>query len=282
MRLWKSLVSSARFDQTKFIGATQIKRRSESVNLYHCCVHKTGSQWIRNILSDPIVYKYSGLKGYHYQSSIAGGSDSRAIGQRTFAEPFPVATIVTPLYIPFGSFATVPKPESYKGFFVMRDPRDILISWYFSMRHSHTALENVRKVRETLDRMSFDDGILLAMDHLHGSGHFQVLDSWVDAPRTDPNVLLVRFEDLIGLANENVFEELFGHCDIRMPRKQLRKLLARYSFRALSGRSPGQENINHHYRKGVSGDWRNYLNDSLALRFKAVAGNLVARLGYAE
>jgi hypothetical protein len=95
-------------------------------------------------------------------------------------------------------------------------------------------------------------------------------------------VVLVRFEDLIGLASENVFEELFRHCDIRMPRKQLRKLLTKYSFRALSGRPPGQEDINHHYRKGVSGDWRNYLSDTLATRFKEVAGTLVSRLGYAE
>src|SRR5918996_430534 len=282
MRLWRSFVSTHRFDAAKSIEGMEIAHRSESVNLYHCCVHKTGSQWIRNILSDPIVYKYSGLKGYHYQSSLAGGNDSRDISQRTFAEAFPRLTIVSPLYIPFGSFTTVPKPEKYKGFFVMRDPRDILISWYFSMRHSHTVLENVRKVRETLDGMSFHDGILLAMDHLNTSGHFQVLDSWVDAPRTDPNVLLVRFEDLIGLASENVFEELFRHCDIRMPRKQLCKLLTKYSFRALSGRPPGQEDIKHHYRKGIIGDWRNHLSDTLATRFKEVAGTLVSRLGYAE
>jgi hypothetical protein len=250
------------------------------VNLYHCCVHKTGSQWIRNILSDPIAYKYSGLKGYHYQSSLAGGNDSRNISHRTFTEPFPRGTIVTPLYIVFDNFKTLPKPEDYKAFFVIRDPRDILISWYFSIRHSHTILGNVSTLRATLDRMSFHDGILFAMDHLNRSGHFGLLASWINAPRTDPNVLLVRFEELIGAASEEIFEKLFKHCDIHMPRKQLYVLLEKYSFKALSGRRPGQEDVNHHYRKGISGDWRNHLNDSLATRFNELAGNLLSRLGY--
>jgi Sulfotransferase domain len=282
MRLWRSFVSAHRFDAAKSIEDMEIAHRSESVNLYHCCVHKTGSQWIRSILSDPIVYKYSGLKGYHYQSGLAAGNDSRDISHRTFTEPFPRVTIVTPLYLFFGNFTTLPKPENYKAFFVMRDPRDILISWYFSMRYSHIILGNVPKLRATLDRMSFDDGILFAMDHLNRSGHFQLLASWIDAPRTDPNVLLVRFEDLIGSASEEVFGKLFEHCDILMPRKQLCVLLAKYSFRALSGRRPGQEDTKHHYRKGISGDWRNHLSDSLATRFKKLAGNLVSRLGYAE
>ena len=280
MRFWKRFVPNHRFDAAQSIEGMGITHRSESVNLYHCCVHKTGSQWIRNILSDPIVYKYSGLKGYHYQSSLAGGSDSRNISHRTFTEPFPRVTIVSPLYIFFGSFTTLPKPENYKAFFVMRDPRDILISWYFSMRHSHTILGDVAKVRATLDHMSFHDGILFAMDHLNRSGHFQLLGSWVDAPKTDPNVLLVRFEDLIGPTGEEVFGMLFKHCDIRVPRKQQCALLERYSFKALSGRRPGQEDIKHHYRKGISGDWRNHLNDSLATRFKELTGNLLSRLGY--
>jgi hypothetical protein len=280
--LWKSFRSSHRFHTARSAAGMETAYRSESANVYHCCVHKTGSQWIRSILSDPQVYKYSGLKGYHYQSGLAGGSDSRDVSHRTFTEPFPAATVVTPLYIFFDSFRALPKPEHYKSFFVMRDPRDIVVSWYFSVRYSHTVLANVSKLRTTLEDMSPRDGILFAMDHLNRSGHFQLLDSWVDAPRTDPNVLLLRFEDLIGPASQEVFESLFTHCDIRMPRKPLSVLLAKYSFRALAGRRPGQEDVNHHYRKGIPGDWRNHLDHALETRFTDITGNLLTRLGYAE
>ena len=279
MKLWKRFISNLYFSGMRSIVG---RDRCGLVNLYHCCLPKTGSQWIGKILSDPTVFAYCGLKSHNYQSKLAGRYDPRNIIDRTFTEPFPTGSIVTPLYISFDNFLAIPKPEHYKAFFVMRDPRDILISWYFSMKHSHTALGNVVKLREILDGMSFHEGISYAMEHLNDRGYFQALASWIDAPRRDPNTLVVRFEDLIGPASEEVFGILFKHCDIRMPRKQQCGLLEKYSLKALSGRRPGQEDMRHHYRKGISGDWRNHLNDSLATRFKELAGDLLSRLGYCE
>jgi hypothetical protein len=116
--------------------------------------------------------------------------------------------------------------------------------------------------------MSFDDGMMYAMDRLERSGHFQVLASWINAAAQDPNVRVVRFEDLIGAESSDVFTGLFEHCDISMPRDVLDQLLAKYSFEALSGRKPGEENTDSHYRKGISGDWKNYLSESLIKRFE--------------
>jgi len=278
VKRWKSFVSNVQLSATKMIVGIRIGYRSGPVNLYHCCVPKTGSQWIGKILSDPIFYRYSGLEGYHYQTSLPGGHDSRKISDRSFAAPFPKGTIVTPLYISFDNFTSLPKPERYKAFFVTRDPRDILISWYFSIKHSHALLGNISKLREILNGMSFDDGILYAMEHLDSSGHFQALASWVDGSRTDPNALVIRFEDLTGSTSVEVFEALFRHCDIHVPQKILRRLLTKYSFEALAGRKRGEERKEEHYRKGISGDWKNYLSDALARRFEELAGNVVSRL----
>src|SRR5438094_804666 len=154
------------------IVGIRIGYRSGPVNLYHCCVPKTGSQWIGKILSDPIFYRYSGLEGYHYQTSLPGG----------------------------------------------------------------------------------------------------------DGSRTDPNALVIRFEDLTGSTSVEVFEALFRHCDIHVPQKILRRLLTKYSFEALAGRKRGEERKEEHYRKGISGDWKNYLSDALARRFEELAGNVVSRL----
>src|SRR5438034_159848 len=157
------------------IVGIRIGYRSGPVNLYHCCVPKTGSQWIGKILSDPIFY---------------------------------------------------------------------------------------------------------VMEHLDSSGQFQALASWIDVSRTDPNALVIRFEDLTGSTSVEVFEDLFRHCDIHVPQKILRRLLTKYSFEALAGRKRGEERKEEHYRKGISGDWKNYLSDALARRFEELAGNAVSRLGY--
>jgi hypothetical protein len=278
VRSWKSFTGKLNLNTLKANGRNRIQYHSGAANVYHCCVHKTASQWIRKILSDPVVHRYSGLKPYHYQSKLYGGRDSRPLKERVFVEPFPTGTIISPLYISFENFEGIPKPEPYKAFFVQRDPRDILVSWYFSVRYSHTLSENIAQQRQALSAMSFDDGILYAMDRLHCSGHFQTLASWIDAPKRNPNAVLVRFEDLIGPARVEVFDALFKHCDIYMPRHVLDRLLTEYSFEALAGRKPGEENKEAHYRKGISGDWKNYLSDALIKRFEELTNNLAARL----
>jgi hypothetical protein len=274
VKLWKSFVSVS---GRPSIGQSGIQL-SAPTNVYHCCVPKTGSQWIRKILSDPQVCRYSGLTPYHYQSKLPGKRDSRPLKDRVFVEPFPTRTIISPLYISFEKFTLLPKPQVYRVFFVQRDPRDILISWYFSMKHSHPILGNIPQLRQTLNAASFQEGILYAMEHLHRSGHFEALASWIDAPKSDPNAAVFRFEDLIGPTSPDVFTALFKHCGISIPRDVLNTILAKHSFQALSGREQGDEKPEAHYRKGISGDWKNYLNDDLLKRFEDLTGDLIARL----
>ena len=59
-------------------------------------------------------------------------------------------------------------------------------------------------------------------------------------------------------------------------------LLARYSFEALSGRKPGQEDTGSKLRKGVAGDWRNHFTPAVQEAFDDETTDLVARLGYAR
>lgn len=270
VKSWTKFVSNLAKSK-KTVRESDIQYHSAAVNVYHCCAHKTASQWIRKILSDPCVYRYSGLKSYHYQSELYGGRDSRALKNRVFAKPFPTGTIISPLYVSFDNFQTIPKPERYKAFFVERDPKDILVSWYFSIRYSHTLSDNIARHRQVLNTMSFDDGMMYAMDRLQHSGHFQLLASWINASKRDANVRVVRFEELTGPESNNVFTALFEHCDISMPRDVLHQLLTKYSFEALSGRKPGEEKKDSHYRKGISGDWKNYLSEPLIKRFEELS-----------
>ncbi len=51
-------------------GLARPETESPYTNIFHACVHRTGSQWLRKFLADPIVYQYSGLRTYHYQSHM--------------------------------------------------------------------------------------------------------------------------------------------------------------------------------------------------------------------
>lgn len=262
------------------ISRVRVRERSTLVNAYHCCVQKTASQWIRGILSDPRAYRHSGLKAYNYQQRAAEGYDGRRLTERTFDRPFPPGTIVTPLYLDYDSYRSIPKPAPYRTFFVARDPRDILVSWYFSVKHSHGAMGDVIRNRQALQTLSLADGLVYMLDYMESFGVFRAMSSWLDAPRQDDRVLLFRFEDLTGSDRKPHFEALFRHLGIPIPVEEMGALLADHSFERLSGRSTGSEDRRSHYRKGVAGDWKNHFDDRVRARVNEIAGKLVERWGY--
>jgi hypothetical protein len=254
--------------------------RSQSENVYHCTVQKCASQWVRAILSDPCIHRWSGLTPYRYQDHLPGQHDPRKLTERRFERVFPARTIATTIYIDYDGLASIPKPPCWKAFFVMRDPRDVLVSWYFSSRFSHPLLGDLGRVRSDLNRLSEPDGLFYCLDYLVEFGLFAAQRSWIGAPAKDANILLVRYEDLVGPASVAMFARLLAHCDIRVPADELAALLQTYRFEELSGRPRGHEDRSAHYRKGVPGDWRNHFNPAIAARFEKVAGDLISLWNY--
>lgn len=253
--------------------------QSPSDNVFHCCLHKTGSQWIRRIAKDARVLKYSGLKDHHYQSFMPGGHDPRPVNERSFDEPFPERTFVTPLYIDYDNYRRIPKPESSRGFFVTRDPRDIVVSWYFSSLYSHRLMGDLSDVRGTLSDLDMPTGLRYSIRHLADFGVFDAQRSWSKS-QSDPTVIVVRFEDLIGPGYLEEFRELFDHCRIPIPDDELPALLETHSFEKLSGRSQGSDDPQAHFRKGIAGDWKNHFDSDVESEFLSVTGDLLDVLGY--
>ncbi len=257
-----------------------VRYRSSSTNVYHCSVYRTGSQWIRRILSDLRVCRYCGLLHEFHVQRIFGTAerpDRTLTDEFPYTEPFPERRIVT-LYASYENYLRIPKPENYKTFFVFRDPRDIVVSHYFASRRDAQRLKSSDHYRKLAHP---DEGIPFMIDNLERMGLFSSLRSWASVPKDDPNVLLLRFEELIGPRQFEMFKGLLAHCDIAIPDKVLQSVLEAHSFRVLAGgRQPGEEDTASHYRKGIAGDWRNHFTDEHVERFKAVTNDLVTLLGY--
>ena len=206
--------------------------------------------------------------------------DPRRLDERTFAEPFPRGTIITPLYISYDCFAAIPKPERFKGFFVTRDPGDIVVSRYFSFKLSHRPTGTIPTIREHLSQMDEASGLAYVIAELDRRGLFSALRSW---QRPLPaELMVVRYEDLIGNDQFEEFQKLLAHCEINIPETTLRDVLHRNSFQERSGgRAPGEEDPGSHLRKGIAGDWKNHFTESVERAFRQTTGNLVDELGYA-
>ena len=249
--------------------------QSSAVNIYHCCVHKTASQWIKTIFSDPIVYQYSGLLPCDVRLYL-GRTDPRNINARYYDKPFPEKRIILTLIHSFDCFQKLPKPTHHKAFYVIRDPRDIVVSYYFSAKYSHTPMGNIKKIRNRLHQLSLKEGLLFVIDHLNTFGLFQSLRSWIEAK--DINYPIIRYEDLTGENKLMSFINLFHYCDIQIPQSEVEKLLNRYSFQKLKGKK--EEDVTSHYRKGRPGDWENYFDPEITKKFYEVTQDLTKLLGY--
>ncbi|CAK0742317.1 Sulfotransferase [Gammaproteobacteria bacterium] len=256
-----------------------VKRKTRFTHIYHCTVYRTGSQWLRRIFSDWRVARYSGLRYEFYYQRICGPDDFWSNDARfPFSSPFQPRRIVT-IYASHDQYERIPKVEPYTTFFVLRDPRDIVVSYYF---FSRSCRDNGPRGPLYHRLESPVEGLSATIEVLEKIGVFAALRSWMELPmRDDPHVRLIRFEDLIGANQLGVFQSLFASCDLILPDKVLTELLAAHTFKKLTGgRRQGEEDVMAHHRKGIIGDWKNYFLDDHIAQFKAVTGDLINITGY--
>jgi hypothetical protein len=269
-------VSARTKEKLRYLLAT----KNTNQNLYHCCIQKTGSQWLKKIFSDSIFYGATSLEVFSPKINYL----NPVFFEEVVSHTFPIQKIITPLYIRYDEFQLMSKPDDYKAVFIMRDYRDVIVSDYFSYRYSHpiAGRKFMAERREQLNAMSEDEGIMLTIQDVkeHKSTQIEALMSWVKA-RDDKRILICQFEELIGDNFLIGFQQIFDHFDIKISEKNLQDLLSKYSFEKLSGgRESGKENQQSHYRKGVAGDWKNYFKESHKTAFKEMTDDLLVQLGY--
>ena len=257
-----------------------VRYRSQWTNVYHCTVYRTGSQWLRRILSDREVRRYSGLQYEMYFQRIFSTEQVRDqtvnYPSLPYSKAFPENQIIG-LYASCSSFQQIPREQPSRVFFVLRDPRDIVISHYYSWRR-----DSYNRNTQIYDQIREPEaGISKTIQSLYDMALFSAIQSWVSIQMDDPNLLLLRYEDLTGSRQLEMFQKLFTFCDIGMPDNSLEELLYKNRFEALSGgRQPGNEDPDSHYHKGISGDWVNHFTKDHIALFQETTGNLVSDCGY--
>lgn len=213
-------------------------------------------------------------------------------------------------------YTFVSQLRDLRGFHIVRDPRDIAVSSYFSQLKSHPLdprwpelIEN----RERLQSLSKEDGLMFILDER--APQFRRMLDW---PYADPRILELRMEDLTQNAYEG-FMEVFTFLGLVDPERRAVRRLVRYTLQRerrqieqrvgrtrihssgrlpverllaivwenrfaakANHRQPGHESAASHYRRGVSGDWRNHFNADHIAYFKTHYNPLLLKLGYEQ
>ena len=203
-----------------------------------------------------------------------------------------------------------------KGFHIVRDPRDICVSAYYSHLYSHGLGGQISAdQRKVLQNLPKSDGLLFEMQCREQQ--FKEMDNWNYAL---PNVLEMRMETLtqnpykylfeifafLGLVDETPFtvKGRFSYnlyrglrrvedrskkeigifvAPKRLPVERLLGIIWENDFsRKAGGRKPGEENVKSHYRKGIPGDWENHFEDAHYDYFREHYNDVLLRLEYEQ
>jgi len=166
-----------------------------------------------------------------------------------------------------------------RAFHLVRDPRDIVVSAYFSHLHSHPLFGDLETYRQALQARPQTEGILLELERRAPQfdamlrwnyGHPDILELRMEDVTTDPETHLGRIAGFLGLGEAHGVTTTY-----------LAKLAQKHSFDVLSGgRAPGVEDRTSHLRKGVAGDWANHFEPVHVAYMKEHYGELLKKLGY--
>ena len=244
----------------------------DASRIYHCTFYKCGSQWVRDVLTDPTIVAYSQAK------LLDSGRDVPSAGWPTVES----AGVVSPLYTAgIAEWQSRLEPrETDKCLIVLRDPRDVIVSFVKSLANSHVPNETTSLLRLPLRHASRGDRIRMGIHFfLSWAEQFR---SWVDHERTEPDELRLDYAALIA-DEQGQFRRIFAFLNWQIPDEVVTEVVARHSFVATSGgRQPGEENEHSHRRKGVSGDWRNHFTRETGKLLEATCPGLLRAGGYVE
>ena len=230
--------------------------------------HKCGTVWIVSIIKE--IAQSAGLKVAHHHNDTGFAGDI-AVYREQFPFDFWCYTNADYCFV---------RGLEVRGFHVVRDPRDVIVSGYFSHLNSHPeeGWPQLHHYRKFLRSLSKEEGLLREMEFLG-----PILYHMLVWDRPAPGVRDVRFEELIADPG-GLFCEIFAGLGLvphRISETAVREAVGRYSFsRFTGGRNPGAEDTTHHFRKGVPGDWRNHFTLAHVAYFKMLYNPLLLKLGY--
>jgi len=242
-----------RFNVELKLIAGRHKNNSSHPSIIHFSLNKAATQYTKKILRGCVIE--NGMVPVH-------------INEYAFYSKFPYLTglktdkmvefshIFKPdgyFYSAFGGFVPgISEMDKYKVILMVRDPRDILVSWYYSIAFSHSIPpitsnrheEYIRK-RENAQEITIDDHVISESDRV-----FNILKRYqTELLVLYPHVYLTSYEKMTSNF-EGWLKGLLDACELEISSQTFQKLIED-NIRV----QPKEENIYKHIRKGKPGDY---------------------------
>lgn len=230
--------------------------------------HKCASTWVHLMLQEVAALQ---RRPYHLAHDVHGLPGSTVASARRELG-FEVLSYVNADWRRIGDI-------ELRGVHLVRDPRDLLVSAYFSHLATHPSggWDELESIRSLLRSAPLETGLLVEIEFL--SEVMAELRSW---PASTPDISTFRFESVVTDPRRS-FDAMLRHLGLRddLPDHEFDRIVDQFAFESLThGRRRGVEDRSHHYRKGVAGEWCRIFTPAVAWVFQRRHGDLLVQLGY--
>lgn len=237
---------------------------SSHPSIIHFSVNKAATQYVKRILgrcASECGLVNVAMHDYAFQTNFPYLDSLSAEQMRAYQHVFrPLGYF----YAVFGGMLQgVPELERYRMVLVLRDPRDVLVSSYFSVAFSHAApgedsdkLDGFTELRTRALASSVDEYVLAESD--------RVLENYMRYK----SLLIDRYPGAYVTKYEHMTEDFAGwlrallsYCELDVSPPLFARLVEEHL-----AKRPRQENIHQHTRKGKPGDYREKLQPQTIAR----------------
>ena len=228
--------------------------------------HKCGSQWFKTTLGSRALHKIADYQYFAYKVLPRKGFDTRKLTDRHFSKKNLGPGIYGPLYLGVEPLKDLSSDD--RICVIIRDPRNIITSWYDSLLHTHAKMGDVGELRRALQAARKSEGMDIVINHAETFGTFTAMEEWVRQTSINQNILIIKFEDVFSKNQLRYFISMMSHFQIIYKKDALESVLGKVSFDTLSKK-------NKHYNKGQKRDWRDELTPRQVERIKQLCPSLV-------
>ncbi|WP_205474149.1 sulfotransferase domain-containing protein [Nocardioides sp. SYSU D00038] len=242
-------------------------RLPEIANIYAASSPKAGSQWVKALFDHPLVRRETRLftvPQLDFQSHPERG--------------FPLASFVPGLYVSYDEYLRIPHRHPHRVVYMFRDPRDIVVSGYFSSigNHRDTQVPEIEEGRRIMRELPLDEGLLYAVGA--ATTRLREMATWSDVVR--PEVLKLKLEE-VGADEATAIRQILDHCEIGLAGAELDQVIRECSREQLQAKDIAAHGDAEkgHYRVDRKTYRELFGPEHHAAVAEAVPG-LVERLGY--
>lgn len=249
-------------------------------SILHFTINKAASQHVLQVLS--LCGASLGMTTARFHE-YAFHTDFPLLAHLPAAEFQKYAHVFKPagyIYSAFnGVIAGIPDMNKYKIVLMLRDPRDALVSSYFSYAFSHEpparcspGYENFMQVRDKLRKMTLDEYVRHRCEPetlVYRRYHAQLLQQYPGA------VYYTKYEDMTE-DYPRWLQSLLEHLELKISTALFDRLLLD-NERA----RPASENIHKHRRRGQPGEHREKLSAATVAYMNDAMRDILPAFGYA-